>query len=572
MTSFIILLISFLFVAISLIGYGYIFIRIFFKKATNEDFGYLGIFGVIFSIFISYLTNLVTSHNYVFNSLYLITGLISFIFVIRKYEKKNLIQNLKQFFILFFIIFVSLLMFKNHDDFSYYHFVSTYILTQYDLTIGIGQFNHGFRTPSSIFYLNSLFFLPLIKFYSFNFGAVLILLFTNLIFINKLNFMDFLNKNYLLKNKKNIQLNFVFFFSLFSLIFINIFFYRISEHGTDRSAQILVMLLFAELLIYFNQQISNKSEIEVKIFTLLILIISLKAFYIIYMTFFILIFWYNLKFSTFFEIIKKFTFKKYIIFFLLTFSLIISSYFFSTGCLIYPLKISCFENFTWSIPITQVDQMNQWYQQWSKAGAGPNFRVESPEIYIQKFNWLSNWFEVYFFNKVSDFLIGLIFVSFLVVWVFYKYSIKKVKFRINNFIFKFYFLIIILFFEWFYNHPSLRYGGYSIIAALFFVPISIKLSTYQFRYNKFKNVLIIFIILNYSIFLIRNIDRINNESDLYGYKFNKNSFYEVSDEAFIEYNNINNQINEFNKCEIKPNCSTEKLGVDKKLGKYIFKN
>ena len=215
MTSFIILLISFLFVAISLIGYGYVFLRIFFKKARNEDFGYLGIFGVILSIFISYLTNLVTSHNYLFNSLYLIIGLISFIFIIRNYEKKNLIKNLKQFFILFLIIFVSLLIFKNHDDFSYYHFVSTYILTQYDLTIGMGQLNHGFRTPSSIFYLNSLFFLPLIKFYSFNFGAVLILLFTNLIFINKLNFMGFLNKNYLLKNEKNIQLNFIFFFHYF---------------------------------------------------------------------------------------------------------------------------------------------------------------------------------------------------------------------------------------------------------------------------------------------------------------------------------------------------------------------
>ena len=39
-------------------------------------------------------------------------------------------------------------------------------------------------------------------------------------------------------------------FSIFSLsiLFINIFFYRIAEHGTDRSAQILIFLLFAEIL------------------------------------------------------------------------------------------------------------------------------------------------------------------------------------------------------------------------------------------------------------------------------------------------------------------------------------
>ena len=27
--------------------------------------------------------------------------------------------------------------------------------------------------------------------------------------------------------------------------------------------------------------------------------------------------------------------------------------------------------------------MNNWYEQWSKAGANPNFRVENPEVYIQ---------------------------------------------------------------------------------------------------------------------------------------------------------------------------------------------
>ena len=27
--------------------------------------------------------------------------------------------------------------------------------------------------------------------------------------------------------------------------------------------------------------------------------------------------------------------------------------------------------------------MNRWYQQWSKAGAGPEFRIENPEIYIK---------------------------------------------------------------------------------------------------------------------------------------------------------------------------------------------
>ena len=74
----------------------------------------------------------------------------------------------------------------------------------------------------------------------------------------------------------------------------------------------------------------------------------------------------------------------------------------NTGCLIYPASFTCFEQFSWSIPIGTVEQMNLWYEQWSKAGAGPNFRIENPEIYILKFNWVPNWFEMYFFTKVSD--------------------------------------------------------------------------------------------------------------------------------------------------------------------------
>ena len=70
------------------------------------------------------------------------------------------------------------------------------------------------------------------------------------------------------------------------------------------------------------------------------------------------------------------------------------------------MSFTC-SNFSWAIPAEEVNQMNQWYQQWSKAGASPNFRVENPTQYIENLNWLSNWIDTYFFNKVSDYLLGL---------------------------------------------------------------------------------------------------------------------------------------------------------------------
>ena len=38
----------------------------------------------------------------------------------------------------------------------------------------------------------------------------------------------------------------------------------------------------------------------------------------------------------------------------------------NTGCLVYPLSISCFDSFAWSIPIEEVNYMNEWFQLWSK--------------------------------------------------------------------------------------------------------------------------------------------------------------------------------------------------------------
>ena len=40
----------------------------------------------------------------------------------------------------------------------------------------------------------------------------------------------------------------------------------------------------------------------------------------------------------------------------------------------------------------------------------PNFRIDNPEEYIKNFNWISNWIDIYFFNKVSDFILGIIFL------------------------------------------------------------------------------------------------------------------------------------------------------------------
>ena len=121
MHNLFILFIFYKLILISTIGYGFLFIKIFSVSQRNINFGYIGLYGMFLSIFISYSSNLFIPHNYLFNSFYLIIGLGSFILLLKKKIIINFKKDFTLLFYLFLILFISLLIFKNHDDFSYYH-------------------------------------------------------------------------------------------------------------------------------------------------------------------------------------------------------------------------------------------------------------------------------------------------------------------------------------------------------------------------------------------------------------------------------------------------------------------
>ena len=540
----------------STIGYGFLLSKLTKVNLKYFSISFLGLLGVFILIIISYISHFFIEHNYIHNSIILLIGILFFFYFSTKQKENNKILKLNFFFLL---LFIGSIIFKSHDDFSYYHFPYIYYLTQNELFLGIGNFNHGFRTPSSIFYLNSLFYLPIIKHYFFQIGAVLIMGFTTF------NFFDFVNKR-LQKNK----FDKLFYLSLFFFMFVLIFFYRIAEHGTDRSAQILTFLLISELLIIINHDKGIKENIA-KISIILGIVVSLKSFYILYIILTIPVFYFFFlknRFEYIFLIFKNYFF--YLSLFLI-FNISIVN-FFNSGCLVYPVTFTCFEKFNWSIPVTEVLMMNDWYEQWSKAGAGPNFRVDNPQEYIQYFNWVNNWFDKYFFNKVSDFILGVFFLILLLLFVFRsKNKVPSVKYKGEKFI---YTIILILFFEWFYNHPSLRYGGYQLICLLLFLPVSNILSERQQNSNiLFKTNILLLITI--TIFLGRNIDRILNENQKYDYNPLVNPIYNVTENYFLINKKMNNIINNKFFCDSGiENCFNDTgINVKEKYGyKIFFKN
>ena len=316
----------------------------------------------------------------------------------------------------------------------------------------------------------------------------------------------------------------LFFYNLLSLSFILIFFYRLAEHGTDRSAQILSFVLISEILIFFSKE-QNFNTFSTKIFAIGSLAISLKVLYLVYLILLVPIvyFIYIEKKMKYFKEVTKNPFFYFSILFLI---LIVTINFFNSGCLMYPITLTCFENFSWSASLEDVLRMKIHYENWSKAGATPIFRVDNVEEYISNLNWISGWIERYFFNKMSDYLLGLALLSIIFYSLFYS---KKKKYQKKENLNLLYFALVLLFLEWFYNHPSLRYGGYYIIAILIFIPLSIKLSNFKNDKKNIKNKIFIILFLTISIFLYRNLDRIIQEKRIYEYSPVWNVYYYVDE-------------------------------------------
>ena len=135
-----------------------------------------------------------------------------------------------------------------------------------------------------------------------------------------------------------------------------------------------------------------------------------------------------------------------------------------------------------------------------------------------------------------------------------------------------YIVLIILFIEWFYNHPALRYGGYCIIALLIFIPLSKILSSFSNTKSfEFRVACILF--LSISIFFYRNIDRIYNEHNKYNFSPFKNVYYYVNkDRYFRVEREFDKTLKFYNNCT-KKNIVCEnqnKLLAYKRYGKFIF--
>ena len=168
-----------------------------------------------------------------------------------------------------------------------------------------------------------------------------------------------------------------------------------------------------------------------------------------------------------------------------------------SGCLIYPLTISCIEYLPW----TNLDIINQFKNSneiFNKSFPSYEGLLISNE-YIKNFNWISTWF-VRHKIELLEFIITIILVIIL-TFVSFKY---KKKLKSNSFDLYFFnkALLIILFFSiliFIFKNPNIRMNHH-IFIILMILSISYLINSGRFVINQkvFISIIFISLIFNFS--------------------------------------------------------------------------
>ena len=149
-----------------------------------------------------------------------------------------------------------------------------------------------------------------------------------------------------------------------------------------------------------------------------------------------------------------------------------------------------------------------------------------------------------------------------------KKVLKNKNFTMNLF---YYCLLILLLAEWFFIHPSLRYGCYVIFVLIFFIPLSYLLSKYEISKNFSLRVVILFFLVT-SIFVGRNIDRILYEQVFYKANFKQNMLFFTDKNHFRIDNKLKNLSKVYNNCnsDIIECSNNQDFIIKKGYGKMIL--
>ena len=491
---------------LSVVGFG----KIITNKNSNYFEAYLD--GTIILLIISYFIYITSGTNSIINTVILFVGLILYFKI---YKKLKSIKY-RYIFYLLLSIFSVLIISKTHEDFDGYHYFSIFEIYNHNLRIGVSNLNDRFFFSSLLALNQSIIVLPYFSFklvhlpsffiYFSTLGYFIIILFSN--------------------NKKSKEI----FFSLLCILILLVKFNRLSEYGYDYISQFILLIVFHK--IYFLNSENSEVIKSILYFVLTVLIKPVSLLFLPLMIFIIykkgFFFYKSISRSRYFLILSLIT-------------ILLSSSFFKTGCIFYPLNNTCFskENISWSKK-NRIKEYSENISLWAKGywvqDNSKYKKIIDKKLYNQNYNWIKFWIEKHFFYKVFEFLL-IICGSIILIYVYSKKEKISIDNKSDELIISLLSLFSIIF--WLNTVPQFRFGFSSIIIFVFMIfNFFIRLDIY-FNKKKFFHILILgLVVLN-----VKNINRIKSE-------FERNDFYKFKSFPFYNEKIVKNDYSNLHKRKI----------------------
>ena len=462
---------------------GLFFSKQFNNKIIKNNFFEISFIGLIITLFLAQILNiLIPLNNY---TIYFNIILICLLLFKNKKIELNISKNdLFIFVIIFFISIANIYSSNFSDDLNHYHYSSILNADTSNLIWGLCSL-HPLYGTSSIWLIGQSYL---------NFDSTRL---QDIHITNGLIFFIFLSifLSELFKKSHEKKKYLPILFSL--LIFVLIKYTRLKEFGIDRPLFLIFYFLIYYYFKYINQIENDNLNWHFFIFCLvLISIIYIKVIFL----FLLFIPLYNCYFK---KLNFKFFDKKYYLIFFILIIYLFKNILIS-GCLVYPLVLSCFDLIPWHNPqvVKEFVFSNEVFNKSFPSYEG----LLSNNDYIKNFNWFNTWV-VRHKVEIIEFL-ATIFLTFILTYLSFSKSITLNK---KNFINKniFIILFIILFFSvsiFFLKNPNIRMNHHIFVILLLF-SIFYLINKFELKIHKkiFTSIIIIILVFNFS----KNINRIH---------------------------------------------------------------
>lgn len=509
------------------------------KESSDRSLAYFGLVGIITLSILSFILNLFIPLNEIASN-FIYIFLILNLFILKNISHKKIFNFIKKTS-LFVILNVLILSYSNYydPDGGWYHLPFSRIINDYKIIIGSVSLHPMFGSHSILQYLAASFHNSLTTFNGVLYVNALIGTFS----------LFYLFQKYL--SEKNFNLK-IFLFIALSLFFIEM--NRVSEYGNDTPAHLFfIITIFLTTNFLKSENLKENRFKEICLFSIFTFFIKPLLIFILFIPF-----WIFLKKKLFTKLNFYPFFSMIILVFWMLKNVLLS------GCLIYPIKQTCFENLSWysSNPefVIAAENSSQFSELHSKGWKNfdknikffnnYDFEKEEKEKYLRSFNWLKTYLEDgYYYNitKKIDYL--LIYLSLILIIFIFLSKIKNTKkngssiqsLKEEKFIYFFNLVFLTIFIAKF---PDGRYGLSFIFLFIYFIFIhSLNFLNLKLNFSLIKKVSNFALIFLFVIFVSKNMNRIlqKKESLLPHPEINynlKNPTFNIENKKILNGNDI----------------------------------